>query len=648
MIVRALGLALAALVLPVSAAAHGGEHGEAMPAGGTGGVVVQGYRIELESHGGLAAGQAAHLIARISREAPPAPVSGGRVLVGLAPAGAIPDPAPAQEATWAGSYAVPVTPSRQGAHQARVVVEELEGRHLHPPILVDFPLTVGRMPGLGAAVWALLALVAGLGALGVYGVALRAKLARPGVALNLLEVGWIRRLLTARALQPALQVPLLALMGVVVFVGLTDVQDGGRNLATKLTWTIWWAGIIFTFFLAGRVWCLACPFGALNEWTSRLARPLRRLPAAFRNVWWATAAFVLLTWADEQLGVVRSPRVTAGIVLFFTALAVAIGLFYERRSFCRHLCPIGGLIGIYSMTAPVELRARDGGVCAADHDKACYRGGETTRGCPMFEFPGSMDRNNYCTLCAECVSGCARHNLVLRLRAFGQDLWATRRRLLDESYLAVVLVGLTMLVTAQMLTAWPGWISALAGWLPGWMRASLKPVTYLGLVESAVLLGGSLLVVPLLVLVGAAVADRLAGERRLGLRRTFVAFGYMFVPVGLAMHLAHNLAHLLLEGGGIVPVVQRAVARYTPFSLGVPDWEVTALAPEPVVALLQVAFLVGFFVLSLQAGHRLSLRLYPDARVASRAWIPMAGLALLFTLAGILLLMQPMGMRHAM
>jgi 4Fe-4S binding domain len=648
MIARALGLALAVLLVPIPAAAHGDEHGAAAPAGGTGGVVVQGYRIELERHGELAAGQAAHLMARISREASPAPVSGGRVLVGLAPAGAVLDPAPAEETTWAGSYAVRVTPGRRGAHQARVVVEELDGRHLHPPIVVDFPLAVGRAPGLGAAVWALLAFVAGLGLVGVYGAALRAKLGRPGAALNLLEVGWVHRLLTARALQPALQVPLLALMGVVVFVGLADVQDGGRNLATKLTWTIWWAGIIFTFFLAGRVWCLACPFGALNEWTSRLARPLRRLPAAFRNVWWATAAFVLLTWADEQLGVVRSPRVTAAIVLFFTALAIAVGLFFERRSFCRHLCPIGGLIGVYSMTAPIELRAKDSAVCAADHDKACYRGGEMARGCPMFEFPGSMDRNNYCTLCGECVGGCARHNLVLRLRAFGQDLWATRRRLLDESYLAVALVGLTLLVTAQMLTAWPGWISALAGWLPGGVRASLKPVTYLGLVESAVLLGGSLVVVPLLVLGGAALADRLAGERRLGLRRTFVAFGYMFVPVGLAMHLAHNLAHLLLEGGGIVPVVQRAVARYTPFSLGVPDWEVAPLAPEPVVALLQVAFLVGFFVLSLQAGHRLSLRLYPDARVASRAWIPMAGLALVFTLAGILLLMQPMGMRHAM
>ena len=207
-------------------------------------------------------------------------------------------------------------------------------------------------------------------------------------------------------------------------------------------------------------------------------------------------------------------------------------------------------------------------------------------------------------------------------------------------------MGLTLLVTAQMLTAWPDWVSGAARWLPGWVRGNLKPVTYLGLVESALLLGGSLVVGPLLVLAGAAVADRLAGIHGLGVRRTFVAFGYMFVPVGLAMHLAHNLAHLLLEGGGIVPVVQRAVALYTPLSLGAPDWQVLPLAPGPAVALGQMAVVVGFFVLSLVAGHRLSLRVYPDSHTASRAFVPMAALALLFTLAGIVLLNLPMGMRH--
>ncbi|MBI3030321.1 MAG: 4Fe-4S binding protein [Candidatus Rokubacteria bacterium] len=648
MIPRLLGAALV-LLLPVAAAAHG-EHGSARPLGETGVVTVEGYQLELLSHPApLAVGQESHVVVKVFKNSPLAPVSGGTVRIGLAPANASHELRPAAEETWAGNYAVAYTPGRRGAHQVRVVLEELEGRRFRPPLTVDFQVGVGKAPGLGAAVWTLLVLAGGGAAALLYGWALRARIAPPaGTGLNLLDVGWLRRLLTSPAFQPALQIPLLLLMAIVVLVGFADVQDGGVNLATKLTWTIWWAGIIFTFFLVGRVWCLACPFGALNEWTSRLAAPLRRLPKPFRNIWWATGMFVLLTWADEQLGVVRSPVVTAWIVLFFAALAVAVGLFYERRSFCRHLCPIGGLIGIYSMTAPVELRTKDTTVCAADRDKLCYRGGGTAVGCPMFEFAAAMDRNNYCNLCFQCVTDCRHDNLTLNLRAFGKDLWASGRRFLDESYLAVALVGLTLIVTAQMLTAWPGWMSALARWLPLGVRSSLKPVTYLGLVESAVLLGGALVVAPLLILGGAALAERLAGRQRLGLRRTFVLFGYMFVPVGLAMHLAHNLAHLLLEGGGIVPVVQRAVALYTPFSLGEPDWEVSPLAAEPVVGLLQATFLVGFFVLSLYAGHRLSLRAYADVEAASRALVPMALLSFMFTVAGIVLLNQPMGMRHGM
>jgi len=650
-IARLLGTALLAL-LPAVAAAHGEheEHGGAPPLGAAGAVTIEGYRVELLTHPSpLSPDRSGHLVAKVLRSSDLAPVREGRVLVGFAATGAALDPEPAPEQTWAGHYAVAVTPTKLGAHQVRVVLAELEGRHFHPPLVVDFPVPVARAAGMGALAWTAISLVAGIGVLAVYAAGLRARTGAPaGEALDLLRVSWLRRLLTSRALQPSLQIPFLALMGVVVLLGFQDVQDGGVNLATKLTWTIWWAGIIFTFVLAGRVWCLACPFGALNEWTARLAAPLRRLPKPFRNLWWATGMFVLLTWADEQLGVVRSPRVTAWIVLFFAAAAVGVGLFYERRSFCRHLCPIGGLIGIYSMTAPIELRARSASVCEADPDKSCYRGGPESRGCPMFEFPASMDRNNYCNLCGECVTACARDNLVLRFRALGKDLWASGRRVLDEAYLAVALVGLTLLVTAQMLSAWPGWTWALSGLLSNWVRATLKPVTYLRMVESAILLGGSLVVVPLLVLAAAAVADRLAGESGLGVRRTFVLFSYMFIPVGLAIHLAHNLSHLLLEGGGIVPVLQRVALLYTPFFLGEPDWHPIPLAPEAVVGLLQVVIIVGFFVLSLIAGHRLSAGAYGDARVASRALVPMAMLSCAFTVAAIVLLSQPMGMRHLM
>lgn len=541
------------------------------------------------------------------------------------------------------------SPTRPAAPLDAGPVHDHDGPASHGPATGAAAVTPEPAAGFGGAVWLLIAVVAGLAALALYVARVRARLGvPPGERLDLLQLSWLRRLLTSSLFQPVLQVPMLAVMAAVVFLGFHDVQDGATNVATKLTWTIWWAAIIFTFVLVGRVWCLACPFGALNEWTARLARPLRRLPRPFRNIWWATAMFVLLTWADEQLGVVRSPAVTASIVVFFAAASVAVGLFYERRSFCRYLCPIGGLIGIYSMTAPLELRTRDGSVCRADRDQECYRGGPVSQGCPMLEFPQTMDRNNYCTLCADCVKGCARHNLVLRLRTFGADLWASRRHALDEAYLAVMLVGLTALVTAQMLTTWPAWTAAAVDWLPAGVRASLGPALARSLVESAVLLGGSLGVVPLLVLAAAAASNAAAGPRGLGLRRTFVIFGYMFVPVGLAMHLAHNLSHLLMEGGGIVPAVQRAVATYTPLALGIPDWQTRPLAPEAIVQFLQMTVMVALFLLSLVAGQRMAVRAYPDPRTASRALVPMVVLCLAFTVAGIVLLNQPMAMRHGM
>ncbi len=646
MIVRILAAVLAVGV-PGLALAHG-EHGGARPLGGSGPVTVQGYQVELLSDPAPpVAGRENRIVAKVFRTSPLAPLAGGRVRIGVAARDAAPVSVPAPEVTWAGSYTTPFSPTRVGDHRVSVVLEEVDGRRLVPPVVVDFRVQVGRAPGPG---WPALAAVVLVGALGLYAIRLRRTAVRPpDDRLDLLALPWLRRALTSPLFQPALQVPLLLVAVLVVYLGLADVQDGRLNVATTLTWTIWWAGIIFTFILAGRVWCLACPFGALNEWTSRLSGAWRRLPRVFRNIWWATGLFVLLTWADEQLGVVRSPSVTAWLLVLVAALAVLVGLRYERRSFCRYLCPIGGLIGIYSMTAPIELRARDGAVCRTHGDKECYQGAAGAgRGCPMFEFPAVMDRNNYCTLCAECAKGCSRNNLTLRVRRFGQDLWATRRRLLDEAYLAVALVGLTLLVTAQMLPAWPRWIAVLAGWLPAGARAAVKPVTYLTVMESVVLLGGTLVVAPLLVLAAAVVSERLAGAGRLGLRRTFVTFAYMFVPVGVALHLAHNLSHLLLEGPGIVPAIQRAAALYTPLALGEPDWGIEPLASSAVVGLIEMAVVITFYTVSLLVGHRLSVRVYVDRLTASRALVPFAVLSLLFTAAGIALLNQPMGLRHGM
>jgi len=440
----------------------------------------------------------------------------------------------------------------------------------------------------------------------------------------------------------------LALIALIAFLGLFDIQDGAKNLATKLTWILWWPGIIFTFILVGRLWCVMCPFGTLNEWSANLAKPNRLFPKFLRNLWLATFLFVLLTWADEQIGVIRSPQMTAWLIFFFAFSAIATGVFFQRRSFCHYLCPITGLLGLYSMVSPLEVRAGDRSQCQKNCHQDCYRGNEKGKGCPMFEFPMTVDRNTFCNFCFECVKSCPSSNLSFRVRAFGKDLWASGKRWLDESHLSVALVGITTIVTAQMLTDWSNWTSGLARLIPLPVRILMKPVTYLSLTESAVFFLGSLLLFPLIVFLAAWAANRIAGEKGKGMTKTFVHLAYMFLPVGLAMHLAHNVSHLFIEGPGIIPALQRALNRYTPLDAGEPNWQFIPLVSSDAIYWAQMLLILLGFIFSITVGYRLAATLFDRHEATGRAFIPLVLVSLLFTLINFYLLTQPMGMRHAM
>jgi hypothetical protein len=359
--------------------------------------------------------------------------------------------------------------------------------------------------------------------------------------------------------------------------------------------------------------------------------------------------FLLLTWADEQLGVVRSPAVTAWILIGLAVLAVGVGLLFQRRSFCRYLCPIGGVIGLYSMTAPLELRAVSRDTCRCDTTKACYRGSPQSHGCPMFEFPQVMDRNTYCTLCMECVKGCPLDNMTLRARPFGTDLWASGKRQFDEAYLAAAMMGVATVVTAAMIGPWHDMMVALGRLLPvnpiQWMR----PITYMALVDSVVFFAVALALGPGLVLGAAWLAERrVPGERRLGLRRAFTTFGYAAVPLALAMHLAHNLEHLLVEGPGIVPILQRTAARFLGVAWGEPDWRLGPLVTPDLIPWLQVVVLLAFFAVGLVAAHRLARFAYGDPAIAARASVPLVCLLVVVTVVNLVILAQPMGARHTL
>jgi len=280
---------------------------------------------------------------------------------------------------------------------------------------------------------------------------------------NLLQHTWIKKLATNR--WPLLILRSIALGGFVfvILVGILGTPIGNHNFAIVAVWIAWWAALMLLLVpFLGRGWCAVCPIPMPGEWLQNgvvlgpgknsQGKKRRRFPKPLRSIWLQNAAFSLL--ALFSVVILTRPLVTAWVLLGMILLAVALSLVFERRSFCRYVCPVGGFIGLYSQLAPVELRVIDSQVCKSHAEKSCYQGSENGSGCPWNVFPGSLTVNTNCGLCMECLRTCDYDNIALNLRTFSADLQPQNQSKLDEAYKAFIMLGSALVYSAVMLGPW--------------------------------------------------------------------------------------------------------------------------------------------------------------------------------------------------
>lgn len=267
----------------------------------------------------------------------------------------------------------------------------------------------------------------------------------------------------------------------------------------------------------------------------------------------------------------------------------------------------------------------------------------------MFETIPQMDSNNVCNFCGECIKSCPKNNITIRVRSFFKDAWTSRKKLLDEAALAVVLVGVTIFVTGDMLEPWAGWMNSAMKLFPADLLGIEYAYTVEVITKSILFFSVSLLLVPGLILLASAFSNRIVGEENHnGLKQTFIAFGYMFIPIGLSMHLAHNTGHLLNESGGIIPALQRVLNKYTSLHAGEPKWNI-AISPlmDPVYLYwIQMGILLLFYGFALYAGYRLAIAHYRDHDLSFKAVLPMIAVSFVLMAANVYLLNLPMAPRH--
>jgi len=406
--------------------------------------------------------------------------------------------------------------------------------------------------------------------------------AKPGGKLDLLRAWpWLSWLLHQRWFQFAAIWPNLLAFVVIIASGLAGTPIGAKNFAIVFVWIVWWALLILLLVPFGaRIWCTGCPIPALGEWLARrrfighrLGSPGLQLrwPRRLRNLWLANAGF--LSIALFSAIVTTRPAVTGWLLLGLFLLAIGAHLVFERRAFCRYLCPVGGFLGLYSMAAPIELRRRSAELCLKCRYKSCFRGstaeslkvgGVGGYPCPMSEFPGApMERNNYCILCTECIKACPYDNITVNLRPFGADLYVERGRKLDEAFKAFIMLGSALAYSLVMLGPY--------GFLKDWAALRVPG----GFVVYALgFLGVTLVLAPALHLLISAVVRWLAVRRGHGvsLKEVFVDTSYTLVPLGLMAWIAFSISFVL-------PNISYAVSALSdPFGWG---WNLFGTASYP-------------------------------------------------------------------
>ena len=231
-------------------------------------------------------------------------------------------------------------------------------------------------------------------------------------------------------------------------------SEAGGNWGTLLVWSVWWPMLVLSFFLIGRAWCAICPMALAGMGAQRLWHLERRIPAWLKknDFYVVMVGFFAIVWVEEVTGMKYAPRATGVLLLVILAGALTASVLFPRRTWCRHLCPLGGFAGLCSTSAPLELRPSVD-ICAGKcKDHACYKGSERKTGCPMFQHVMFMDSNRDCVLCMNCVRSCPNSSPRLNLRVPARELWTGLTARPEVGRFVAVLLGL--LVAQALIHDW--------------------------------------------------------------------------------------------------------------------------------------------------------------------------------------------------
>jgi transcriptional regulator with AAA-type ATPase domain/NAD-dependent dihydropyrimidine dehydrogenase PreA subunit len=419
------------------------------------------------------------------------------------------------------------------------------------------------------------------------------------------QIPWLRRFLLSKWWPERFWILMMVIFIPVTIMGYIGPQTRDASITLNFFWAWWWPFYLLLFPIAGRLWCAVCPFMITGEWLRKISlwifpRKLLPWPTKWLNKWGAWllwAGFVAIYLWEKLWDLPHTPYLSASLLLIIAAGAVIGSIIYERRLWCRYLCPIGGMNGMFAKLSMVELRSTQQ-VCGSQCSVfACYKGsdvnpvnfadalsteGQATSGCPLYSHPAQLKDNRDCVLCMTCLKACPNRSVQLNLRFPATDLLENHQGFWAEVALMLLLFGGVFMHYSHRILTWFGFGDIL---LDSEHLLTAIPVVTI------------LLSIPFIATYFTHQIARIIDNKM----PDYLTVIYAYLPMTLGANLAYYIPSAITEAGKILPVFARSFG-YSGAGLPTLTWSMDV-----------AAFLQGVTLLSI-----LIFSIYPLVKITKR------------------------------
>lgn len=265
--------------------------------------------------------------------------------------------------------------------------------------------------------------------------------------LNLFQLPLVKKIAQSPAFPGRLRLISSMLFFVVLAVCLFGPVE--NNLGNLLVWTIWWPALLLLTLFGARSWCSHCPLDAMARLVGRWQRKPPVEPRWLKRygAWFSIGGLLAILFAEQVWDMFNRASGTAWLLVILLCTALSAQLVCGIRSWCKHLCPLGNLLGHSARLSLVELRSNNNVCLSQCQVDDCIKEKE----CPMGLHPTAASSTDDCVLCCSCAKECPHDAICLDLRYPWLGLFERQTGSLAEIFFAPLLIGAVLAIRLPQL-----------------------------------------------------------------------------------------------------------------------------------------------------------------------------------------------------